>query len=136
MKPRIIAKLILYFEKDFDIENINELVQLLPSVSKRISSSNLNPINRMHNSGFLEIQSDEIESYDVVDAQNALLSLTHNHLDNIKHAIEKYDGEAIIVFISINEDNFPALMFDEEFLSDVNYLNSKLDIVFTTYQGI
>jgi hypothetical protein len=133
MKSKIIAKLILCFEKDLDMQNITEIVGLYPSDSKRMSSTRINPISGIHNCGFWEVQTSEIESYDSVEAQNILLSLTHNYLDKIKHVIETYNGEVIYrFFIWIDGDDFPALMFSENFLADVNYLNAKLDVVLTT----
>ena len=130
MKPKIIAKLILCFEDDLDMQDITDKIKLDPSSFQRRSNCRINPITKKQNLGFWEIQTDEIKTYDSVDVQNILLLLTHKNLENIRHVVDKYNCEVIYRFFVYTFNNeFPALMFTEELLKDINYLKAKLDVV-------
>ncbi len=59
-----------------------------------------------------------------------LLLKTHDHLEEIKRVVNTCKCEVIYrLFVYINNNEFPALMFDEQILCQFRLLNAKLDIV-------
>lgn len=133
MKPIVIGKLVLCFDMDFDMNAISEYIGLSPSSSQRMSETRINPITKKHNCGFWTIDTNALETYDSSEAQQALYEMTHPYIDKIAEALHAHKGESIYRFvIKTKENEFPALMFESAFLSDIYFLGAKLDIVITS----
>lgn len=133
MKPKINGKLILCFDTDFDVRIVSDSLRLIPTDLKRMSETVINPITKKHNCGFWEIETHPIETYDCYEVQQRLYQMTHDYIGELNRVILAYKGESIYRFIvEVSNKEFPALMFEEDFLADVNYLKSKIDVVLTS----
>lgn len=130
MEPEITATLVLCFDTDFEMEKITKAIGLQPTSSQQYSLCRVNPVTMERNCAYWEIQTDTIKSYDSEDAQNQLLSMIQDSLGRIKEVLHCFKGGAIFrLNVYAYPEDPPALMFEQRFLSAVQYLNAKLDIV-------
>ena len=115
---------------DFDVSIVSEKLGMMPSRKCRLSETRINPITQKQNCGYWEIRTEEFETFDSKDIQDALHKLLHQKYDTIKTILMRYQGTAMFrFFVEADPSNPPALLFQEDFICDINRINAALDIV-------
>ena len=120
----------LFFDNDFDVYNIEKLLNIEPSDCKRRNETRLSPFDKSkHLDGYWSLMTDTFEELDIKPAMDDLLKKLEGKLEIIKEICKKNNGEVNFEIVSIFEkDNLPAIYFEKRFLNIVNYLDAVIDI--------
>lgn len=129
MKTTFRAEIILIFSKDICENELLSVLSIKEYIFKQKSQNRLNPITKEKNDGYWRYNFSEIESYDSDDIQNEILYILNKHRDEFKQVIETFESKVIVrIFANVREE-YPALMFENEFLKSIGDLKATLDIV-------
>lgn len=120
----------LFFENDYDVYQIEKLLNIKPSDCKRRNETRLSPFDKSkHLEGYWPLMTDTFEELDIKSAMDDLLKKLEGKLEIIKEICKKNNGEVCFDIVSIFEkDNLPAIYFEKRFLNIVNYLDAVIDI--------
>ena len=120
----------LFFENDYDVYQIEKLLNIEPSDCKRRNETRLSPFDKSkHLDGYWSLMTDAFEELDIKPAMDDLLKKLEGKLEIIKEICKKNNGEVNFEIVSIFEkDNLPAIYFEKRFLNIVNYLDAVIDI--------
>ena len=120
----------LFFENDYDVYQIEKLLNIKPSDCKRRNETRLSPFDKSkHLEGYWSLMTDTFEELDIKSAMDDLLKKLEGKLEIIKEICKKNNGEVCFDIVSIFEkDNLPAIYFEKRFLNIVYYLDAVIDI--------
>jgi glutamate-1-semialdehyde aminotransferase len=118
------------FDNDYDVSGISNIIGLESSEYKNRSDTTINPITKEHNCAYWVVETETIETYDSEVLQMLIQKKTYNKINEIKSIADKNNGEIIYrLIVNVVNNETPTIMFERDFLNDVNYLNSKIDIL-------
>lgn len=130
--PSLWAEFILLFDNDFPIEQVNELLEIEPTISSRQAETRINPVTKKNNPGFWLYQTEAISSFDF---EPLLLEIEHFlevHSLRLEKVIQQCLPSSLILRIKIlvrQEDEYPAIYFYPKILQLFSSLNISLEIV-------
>lgn len=130
--PSLYAEIVLCFDYDFPMQEIEETLKLKAKEAKQWSETRINPITHVHNPGFWEYRTEDISSFDVDDLFDILHDLLASHMLEFQRVIQKYTPTDVILRIYVKlrqEGAFPAIRLDRHLLEAVLALNAYVDIV-------
>ena len=129
--PKLLSELIFFFDYDFPLEQIDEIVGLKATESKRFSQTRINPITKIHNSGYWLLQTETISSYNIGSLLQIIEDLLSKFSSGWNQIIQQYRPSCFMLRIRIlvqQEDEFPGIRFEPEFLQYLSLFNITIDI--------
>lgn len=129
MKTLFKAEIVLCFESDVCESELVSIIKIKEQELHQKSDNRINPITKEKNEGYWIHKINSIESYDSDDIQREILDIINKHFMEFNHVIKKYSAKMIIRIFAETHEEYPALMFENQFLKKICDLEGVLDIV-------
>lgn len=129
--PILFAEIVLLFDHDFPIEQIDTLLGLHPSESKRQSQTRVNPLTKKNNPGFWVYRTKTVSSFDLRPLLQEIDNFLIEHASELHHIIQLYSPCCVLLRyrVSVRQENeYPVIRFNPEMLQRISSLNASIDI--------
>lgn len=130
MDTEIYTEITLFFDNNFDVYTIENILNLKPTDCKRQCETRMSPFDRTkHLEGYWTLSSDTFYEPDIKPAIDDLISKIGSKTQAIKQLCEKNNGEVRFYIVpSFKSDCLPAMYFVKDFLRIVHELDATIDI--------
>jgi len=130
--PKISAEIGLFFDHDFPVEQVTEIMGLHPDETSQKSLTQINPITGHQNVGYWIHRIVTAYSFDCAAILLCIEKLLIEHAEDICKIKSQYDLESIMVRIYIyveEEDEYPSIRLHPHLLNLLSNINASFDIV-------
>ena len=130
MATEIYTEITLFFDNNFDVYTIENILNLKPTDCKRQCETRMSPFDKTkHLEGYWTLASDTFYELDIKPAIDDLISKIGSKIKDIKQLCEKNNGEVRFYIVpSFKSDCLPAMYFEKDFLEIVHELGATIDI--------
>lgn len=130
MATEIYTEITLFFDNNFDVYTIENILNLKPTDCKRQYETRMSPFDKTkHLEGYWTLASDTFYELDIKPAIDDLISKIGSKIKDIKQLCEKNNGEVRFYIVpSFKSDCLPAMYFEKDFLEIVHELGATIDI--------
>lgn len=129
--PNLFAEIVLLFDHDFPIEQVNARLGLNPTESKRQFQTRINPMTQEKNPGFWLFQTEVISSFDIKPLLQMIDNFLSAHSTGLHEVIQQYSPSCFILRIRVlvqQEDEYPSIRLDPEILQRLSSFNASIEI--------
>ena len=130
--PSCYEELVITFERDFDVQQVSDLLGLQPAEQRRQGCTRLNPVTGKQNPGYWIYRSEGYRSFECGPFFQKLSSFLLRHEQNLKTVCALYAPCEIYLhlFIEVNrEGEYPVVRLPPALLRQLGELGVTLDIV-------
>lgn len=126
-ETKIKGEFSLCFENGYDVYQISDILDFPATECKNQNEVKRNPITGKQNPAYWEFSTGYMETYDIKEVILIFMDKLQPLMSKITKILDSNNGEAIFDFVVVIEnDTFPALYFEREFLKMVEDLKATI----------
>ena len=129
--PTLFAEICFCFDYDFQIDELDGILNLHPTDSMRFSQTRINPISRKHNYGYWLIRSNGESCFDCESLVHGIEILLKNKTSSFQKMIHKYRPcySMLRIIVHVKQENeYPVIRMNPELLILLSSLGMSVDI--------
>ena len=129
--PLLFAEIVLLFDYDFPVGQIDAIIGVAPTESKCHSQTRVNPLTKKHNPGFWAFQTSKVASFNAEVVLKELDDFIVGHSSALHSIVKKFSPCSVLVrfrFLVRAENEYPAIRFEPEMLAHLSSLGATIDI--------
>ncbi len=128
-KTSIMGEFTLYFDNEYDVYQITEILGIHPTSCKRRSETRKNPLSGEKNEGYWTFATEYVETLDLQDVVNEMIKNIIPRIALIKDILKINEGKTSFCFVpKIENEEIPAMYFERGFLTVVEELEATIEL--------